>query len=853
MSLLARLLRRRQPESSRRTDAGEAPSPSQRDARLAIIDVRDTGARANALNDRGDFAEALRLVDEARVIAPDDPDLVTLRASTLYEWGRIHEARRDFRKAQALGAKGILFWLNLGWTQLLEGSVEAAVAAMQAAVDASVGSRRARFGLGVALGGAGRPGDALAQFRAIVESDPADFDAVLQSAGCLLDLGDVKAAELQYLRAVDLRPTSAAAWSNLGAVYTLQDRYDDALKAFERADELEAQGAEDVDNFVNLAVAYADGGAVAKALSVYEQHLPSRPSPRGMLGYASALLRAGRFAEGWVQYESRWLCEPYRSVRARFGQPPWNGQDLRNRTILLHAEQGFGDTIQLLRYAPLVKALGATVVLLPVPGIEDLAQRMDGIDHVLRDGDAFPAFDYYAYLFDLPRIFPVELGNMPGRQPYVRVDAARAAAWAARMRAKPGRKIGVAWAGNPRHERDRFRSIPTSALTRLAAIDGTCLVSLQKGRDRSVANAFTEALWDVTDELHSFEDTAALIDTLDLVIAVDTSVLHLAGAMGKPVWALLPAPCDFRWLEAREDSPWYPTMRIFRQSARNDWPGVVDRVIDALGDSARTGPKGLPVGGAIATGPSLRLSATGTQPGFFVVSQTRHGLLLFRPDDDPVGRALHVYGEHLEDHVALVSRIVSRGSVVLEADVGIGAHAVAIASIVGPEGHLFAYESDSIMRRVLRQNLNNVGANNVTVMRRRLTTRPEQAVPTDARNADPIHRGESIDELRLERLDLLKLNEPSTAFDALLGAVETLQRLRPSLLVGAADAAALRALADVGRSANYRCYRLCVRLFNRVNFYECDADVFDGRESLSLVAIPHEAPSAVLPGCEMLD
>ncbi len=268
-------------------------------------------------------------------------------------------------------------------------------------------------------------------------------------------------------------------------------------------------------------------------------------------------------------------------------------------------------------------------------------------------------------------------------------------------------------------------------------VAGVRFVSLQKGPAAETAGLLPEGVdWlDVGPELEDFSDTAAVISQLDLVICVDTAVAHLAGALGKPVWVMVAQPADFRWLEGREDSPWYPTLRLFRQSRRDDWTDVVERVKAALEERVREGPPVVPVetSSRAKAVPSVSLPWTspaqlnvGHRPGMSAVAETRVGILQYLPDEPIVGDAIGWYGEHLQRQLDLLARIVRPGSTVMEVGAGVGAHAVFLGRLLGEAGHLFVYESRPVQQRILRQNLAANGVSNVTVMRRTLGSRGEE-------------------------------------------------------------------------------------------------------------------------------
>jgi hypothetical protein len=357
------------------------------------------------------------------------------------------------------------------------------------------------------------------------------------------------------------------------------------------------------------------------------------------------------------------------------------------------------------------------------------------------------------------------------------------------------------------------------------------------------------------DGLRDFEDTAAAIGALDLVIAVDTAVLHLAGALGKPAWALLPSPCDFRWLDARDDSPWYPTMRLFRQKRRNDWTDVIERLAVAL--RAELNPKRendcavtMPV--AFSHRRTVNVPDAGAAPGvapeLFAMAVTRLGLMQYRPADTPIGRSLDWYGEYLQPQLDLLARILRPGGTVVEVGAGIGGHSVVLASLLGTKGHLMVYEDDPLLRRVLQQNLAAAGASNVTVMQRmlggsRMTDAAKDSVIAEAaKNHHSVDVGvvETLDELRLPGLQMLKLNDLNVGLDVLRNATATLWRLRPMVFASAGDEPTFVALANYVQEYGYRRWKVVTPLFNAKNFNRRDNDIFAGRSAVALLAIPEE-------------
>jgi tetratricopeptide (TPR) repeat protein len=367
-------------------------------------------------------------------------------------------------------------------------------------------------------------------------------------------------------------------------LYTLK-RFDDALAGYDRALALRPDY---VEAHCNRGVTLQDFRRFDEALACYERARATRPDFADA-HYNEALCRllVGDLKRGFDRHEWRWETAQHRSFKRNFSQTLWTGaQDLSGKTILLHAEQGLGDTIQFCRYAPLVAARGACVVLEVQEPLRALMATLPGDARMVARGEPLPDFDLHCPLLSLPRSLATELATIPRVTPYLRAAADGAAKWNGRLGVRDRPRIGVAWSGRPSHKNDHNRSIDLAAfLQGFAGIDAT-IVSLQREvRDADLATLRERG--DVVhfgEELKDFSDTAALIANLDLVVAVDTSVAHLAGALAKPVWVLLPFIPDWRWLLDRDDSPWYPAARLFRQDESRRWENVFARVNAALCD-----------------------------------------------------------------------------------------------------------------------------------------------------------------------------------------------------------------------------------------------------------------------------
>lgn len=372
---------------------------------------------------------------------------------------------------------------------------------------------------------------------------------------------------------------------HLGHIEFERGAFEAAERAFRNSVRIDPTHSE---RFNDLAATLFRLSRDAEALGCIRQALTLNPHmPEAEESESIWLLRYGRFREGWQRYEARNRTGIGRGLFREFRQPQWKGEPIHGRTILLHAEQGQGDAIQFARYAPLVAARGARVVLELHPGLGNLFRGLQGVSRLIEHGVPLPDFDLHCPLLSLPLAFGTDLDSIPAAVPYVTADPSRVFAWSARLGPRRVMRIGVAWSGNPRHRDDARRSIPLAQLrgllrdrpdrefhviqTEIRPADRETLASMPHLREHGA-------------HLRDFADTAALVSLMDLVITVDTAVAHLAGAMGWPVWVMLPTVPDWRWMLGRDDSPWYPSMWLFRQRRRDEWEPVLREVAEQLDD-----------------------------------------------------------------------------------------------------------------------------------------------------------------------------------------------------------------------------------------------------------------------------
>jgi tetratricopeptide (TPR) repeat protein len=494
--------------------------------------------------------------------------------------GRPKEAIACYRAALALKPDYAAAHNNLGGVLEDLRLYDEAIACHRAALALRPDFPEAQLNLGVALQAQGKLAEAVVCYRAALALRP-DFVAAQYNLGnAARDQGKLDEAVACLRAALTLRPDFADAHNNLGKALGEQGRLDEALACYREA---LALGPDVAETHNNLGSALQQLGRLDEAIACYRSALQLDPElPDGHFNLALALLARGDMAEGWREHEWRWKTPQLRMARRDFAHPQWRGEAAPGRTLLIHAEQGFGDTLQFCRYAPLAAARGPRVILeVPKPLVR-LLRCLSGVDQVVAFGETLPPFDLHCPMLSLPLALRTTLETVPGTTPYLQADPARVEAWQARLIAGAGRapRVGLVWAGNPRNHSpelaatDRRRSLPPERLASLFDVPGVRFFSLQKAGPLAPESF---SLADFMAEMEDFADTAALVANLDLVISVDTAVVHLAAALGKPVWVLDRFDSCWRWL-GRRDSPWYPTLRLYRQPRPGDWNRVLAEV-----------------------------------------------------------------------------------------------------------------------------------------------------------------------------------------------------------------------------------------------------------------------------------
>lgn len=438
--------------------------------------------------------------------------------------------------------------------------------------------------LGVLLHQQGKTDEGIASLRQAISGNPSSAHYYNNLGNIHKDRGDMEEALAAYRRAIALRPRYPEAYHNMAVA---QRTAGDVTAALEILQTVVSQHPDFGTAWYTLGtILHRDLGKIEEALVCYRRTLSIQPhNAEAHWNLANTLLLLGKFKEGWAEYEWRWRWQGFTTKQRRFPQPRWDGSPLQGRRLLIHHEQGIGDTLQLIRYVDQIRQAGGKPLLLCRPSLSRLLQSIEGLEGVYEKEELLPDFDCHLPIMSLPGLFETEKATIPGMAPYL--HALEGGVDLPREEDGTTLKVGIVWAGSPTHGNDGNRSCTLDHFRHLLEIPGTTFYSLQKGPKTSECIEHEEVV-DLAPLLYDFADTADFIRKMDLVISVDTAVAHLAGAMAKPVWVILPFVPDWRWMLHREDSPWYPTMRLFRQKAPGAWQDLFERVLAALRDKLET-------------------------------------------------------------------------------------------------------------------------------------------------------------------------------------------------------------------------------------------------------------------------
>jgi len=688
--------------------------------------------------------------------------------------------------------------------------------------------------------------------------------------------GDLRQAEQIYQQAVAVQPQSSSAWCYLGMAYHDQERFDEAVAAYRRALSLKPDFPVALNNLGNTfrlqrqleqalgcfdkalalkpdyLIAYKNKattlcweGRVEAALATYLEavrHAPNDPDIHKHIGILRLLL--GDFAGGWPEYEWRWKTGEVKLPA--IDAPQWDGLPLDGKSILLTPEQGLGDTIQFIRYAAWLKEHYDCRVLFSAPkALRNLLSTCAGIDEWVDDVKKMSPIDCFAPVLRVPSVLGHTPSDFPAKVPYISADEALAAAWREKLAGYPGRKIGIAWRGNPTHQADSMRSIPLLEFAPLGRLKGAHFFSLQKGAAADELNTLAGRL-DVIDlgstideNTGAFVETAAVLKNLDLLITCDTAIAHVAGALGVPVWVALANVPDWRWLMSGDTSPWYPTMRLFRQTSLSDWPGVFERIAEALA-------KELPEIERKTYSDYHLLTS-----GFNRVTRTGQGLMLYNHFDRYIGRSIDRYGEFSAGEADLFRQAVRRGWTVVEAGANIGAHTLMLSRQVGPQGVVYAFEPQRIVFQALCANMALNSIVNVHCRQEALGDAPGTTMVPPLNYARENNfgglslggsKGEAVpvvtlDSFELAQCQFLKVDVEGMELSVLKGAARTIDRCRPILYIENDRSDRSAPLIEYLLSLGYRLYWHLPQMYSPRNFYQNSTNEFGLVVSVNMLGL----------------
>jgi tetratricopeptide (TPR) repeat protein len=495
--------------------------------------------------------------------------------------GLFEDAEKNCQKCLKINPHLIQAYQNLGAARLSLKKTDDAKKTFCDLLNVDPNNAQAFFGLGMVAAHEKKQDEAIQYFEKAVRLQPEWFVALAQLGKIHLDQKNFEKAVQTYNRALEMNPRYVTGYVNLGCAYLRLDRFEASCAASYRAIDIKPDCA---PAYINLANAASAMNRVDECMGHARKAIECDPQfAEAHYELALKLLLKGDLIKGWEEYE--WRLKLPQSFVPQFLEPVWDGRPFQNKTLLIHCEQGFGDTLQFIRYVLMVKPLGGKVIVKCQPALIPLLQSIEEIDELIPYYKASTAFDFYVPLLSLPKIFKTNLENIPSYPAYISIDPEKINKWAKRLSQIKGCKVGICWQGNPKHQLDKRRSVTLEQFINLADIKNSQLISLQKGFSQDDLNKVDggASVLSYGELIDNFVDTAGLIMNCDLIISVDTAIVHLSAALGKPTWCLLHVPSDWRWVESAWDhSPWYPTMRLFRQSEPFEWGSVMKNVREKL-------------------------------------------------------------------------------------------------------------------------------------------------------------------------------------------------------------------------------------------------------------------------------
>ena len=538
--------------------------------------------RGNAFTGLKRYDEAFAAYDKALALKPDLAEAWLARGSAFTSLKRYDEALAAYDKALAIKSDLAEAWLGRGTIFCDLGRYDEAFAAYDKALALKPDFAQVWLGRGNAFTNLKRHDEAFEAYDNALTLTPDLAETWLGRGIIFCDLRRYDEAFAAYDKALALKPDFAEAWLARGNAFNNLKRYEEALGAYDKALALKPDLAE---VWLARGNVFKDQKRYEEAFIAYDKALALKPDlAEAQCDEALIRLALGDTESGWKKYEYRWNTKLMRGLKRNFSQPLWLGDsDIKDKTILIHAEQGLGDTLMSCRYIPMLATLGARVIAEVQPSVKLLLKSLEGNSLLIAKGDAIPHFDVHCPIMSLPLAFKTKMETIPARVPYLAVSKRIIEKWRAKLIGTEV-KVGIVWAGNPNHPRDFDRSIPLKNILPILGVKGARYFGLQKDLrhgDKEMLDVNSQIVR-LDEEIDDFQDTAAIMMSLDLMLSVDTSIVHLAGALNRPIWVLLPFDPDWRWLLDRSDLPWYPTARLFRQISRGEWSTVIDDVCVGL-------------------------------------------------------------------------------------------------------------------------------------------------------------------------------------------------------------------------------------------------------------------------------
>jgi FkbM family methyltransferase len=766
--------------------------------------------------------------------------------------------------------------LQIGWKQHQSGDVRGAEHVYRQVLEVAESNENAWCFLGMVCHDQARYDDAVEAYGRALKLR-ANFPVALSNLGnTYKQLGRLDEAIASCQRALEYNPDYSTAYNNLGVAYVANGDLDAAKVTFEKSLELMPDG---VVAHSNLAAALVRQGDFEGGTARSEAALKIDPKyAEAHKNLAIVWLLMGDFERGWPEYEWRWKC-PGNSL-PKISRPMWDGGPLRDRTILLVAEQGLGDTLHFIRYGKMLQQQGAHVIVAAQKPLLPVLAECSGVDQLVELDGTYPVFDTWAPLVSLPWLVKTTLASIPSEIPYLTADPTLVQTWSDRLAAYPGFRIGITWQGSADFHADRQRSIELRQFAALADIPGVQLFSLQKGFGSEQIAALDGQfnVVDFGDELDAnagpFMDTAAIMKCMDLVVSSDTSVPHLSGALGVQTWLALSLSPDWRWLLDRDDSPWYPSMTLFRQQTLGDWDEVFQRMATALRprvesklretDAAATDAAAIVRPAVESAAGDTHASTSAEQhnatpihaSGFNRLHVCRHGVILINKNDVYIGRSLECYGEFSEGELEIFETVVRTGDTVVEAGANIGAHTVRLAQLVGEKGKVHAFEPQRVVFQSLCANIALNGLSNVFSHHAAVGREPAQLiVPAldygSENNFGGLGLGgysrgeavavETIDGLQLSSCSFIKIDVEGMEQDVIHGAHETIEQHRPVLYVENDRAEHSAALISLIMGLGYRLYWHLPKMYRADNYYGNSTNVFGNIVSVNMICVDEDS------------